>query len=221
VERLSWYENVEQDNDFLIIGAGASLKDHIMPIKNFINDKKLISIGINKITEFIIPDYHLWTNNQRLHDQMNYISSKSKLILGIGIANNLIKKLNCNYIQVNYINGPLLRYKYMDGIIYGNLRTAGILAIVIAKIFGAKKIPELAKTLGKAKGDYEKAKIESEKDLPYKDVVKIEDDNRINICFEHMKISESVWLGKFYDLDYIIGSNNNELGFISKIEELK
>ena len=54
---------------------------------------------------------------------------------------------------------------------------------------------------------YKRIQIESEKDLPYKDVVKIEDDNRINICFEHMKISESVWLGKFYDLDYIIGSN--------------
>jgi sec-independent protein translocase protein TatA len=40
------------------------------------------------------------------------------------------------------------------------------IAIVIGVlIFGAKKIPELARTLGKAKGDYEKGKIESEKDL--------------------------------------------------------
>jgi sec-independent protein translocase protein TatA len=40
------------------------------------------------------------------------------------------------------------------------------IAIIIGVlIFGAKKIPELAKTLGKAKGDYEKGKIESEKDL--------------------------------------------------------
>ena len=31
--------------------------------------------------------------------------------------------------------------------------------------FWGKKIPELAKTLGKAKGDYEKGRIESEKDL--------------------------------------------------------
>ncbi len=40
-----------------------------------------------------------------------------------------------------------------------------IIVIVGVLIFGAKKIPELAKTLGKAKGDYEKGKIESEKDL--------------------------------------------------------
>lgn len=32
-------------------------------------------------------------------------------------------------------------------------------------IFGAKKIPDLAKTLGKARGEYEKGKIESEKEL--------------------------------------------------------
>ena len=40
-----------------------------------------------------------------------------------------------------------------------------IIVIVAILIFGAKKIPELARTLGKAKGDFEKGKIESEKDL--------------------------------------------------------
>ncbi len=41
-----------------------------------------------------------------------------------------------------------------------------ILIIVIGVlIFGAKKIPELAKTFGKAKGEFEKGKIEGEKEL--------------------------------------------------------
>jgi len=40
-----------------------------------------------------------------------------------------------------------------------------IIVIVGVLIFGAKKIPELARTLGRAKGDYEKGRIESEKDL--------------------------------------------------------
>ncbi len=43
--------------------------------------------------------------------------------------------------------------------------TIWIIVIVGVLIFGAKKIPELAKTLGRAKGDYEKGRIESEKDL--------------------------------------------------------
>ncbi len=41
-----------------------------------------------------------------------------------------------------------------------------ILVIVIGVlIFGAKKIPELAKTFGKAKGEFEKGKIEGENEL--------------------------------------------------------
>ncbi len=32
-------------------------------------------------------------------------------------------------------------------------------------IFGAKKIPELARTFGKARGEFEKGKIEAEKEL--------------------------------------------------------
>jgi len=40
-----------------------------------------------------------------------------------------------------------------------------IIIIVAVFIFGAKKIPELAKTFGKAKGEYEKGKIEGDKEL--------------------------------------------------------
>jgi len=40
-----------------------------------------------------------------------------------------------------------------------------IVVIVAVLIFGAKKIPELAKTFGKAKGEYEKGRIEGDKEL--------------------------------------------------------
>jgi len=41
-----------------------------------------------------------------------------------------------------------------------------ILVVVIGVlIFGVKKIPELAKTFGKAKGEFEKGKIEADKEL--------------------------------------------------------
>ena len=40
-----------------------------------------------------------------------------------------------------------------------------IVVLAAVFIFGAKKIPELAKTLGKAKGEFEKGKIEAEKEL--------------------------------------------------------
>ena len=42
-----------------------------------------------------------------------------------------------------------------------------IIVIVIAGVllFGAKKIPELATTFGKAKGEYKKGEIEADQDL--------------------------------------------------------
>ena len=40
-----------------------------------------------------------------------------------------------------------------------------IIVIAVVLIFGAKKIPELAKTFGKAKGEYKKGKIEADKEL--------------------------------------------------------
>ena len=59
-----------------------------------------------------------------------------------------------------------------------NIANAGIgmteiVFIIIAAailIFGAKKIPELARTLGRAKGEFEKGKLESDKEL--KDIEK-------------------------------------------------
>jgi len=40
-----------------------------------------------------------------------------------------------------------------------------IIVIILAVIFGAKKIPELARSFGRATTEYEKAKIESKKEL--------------------------------------------------------
>ena len=40
-----------------------------------------------------------------------------------------------------------------------------LVVVVGVLIFGAKKIPELAKTLGKAKAEFQKGKIEGEKEL--------------------------------------------------------
>jgi sec-independent protein translocase protein TatA len=40
-----------------------------------------------------------------------------------------------------------------------------IVVIIGVLLFGAKKIPELARTLGKSKGEYEKGKLEADKEL--------------------------------------------------------
>ena len=40
-----------------------------------------------------------------------------------------------------------------------------IIVVLIVLLFGSKKIPELARTFGKAKGEFEKGKIEADKEL--------------------------------------------------------
>ena len=40
-----------------------------------------------------------------------------------------------------------------------------IIVVIAVLLFGAKKIPKLAKTFGKAKGEYEKGRIEGDKEL--------------------------------------------------------
>ncbi|RNJ77496.1 MAG: translocase [Nitrosopumilus sp. D6] len=40
-----------------------------------------------------------------------------------------------------------------------------VVVIAVVLIFGAKKIPELAKTFGKARGEFERGKLEGEKEL--------------------------------------------------------
>ncbi len=56
-------------------------------------------------------------------------------------------------------------FEQITNFVPGGMEIVLIIVIIGVLIFGAKKIPELAKTLGKAKGDFEKGKIESEKDL--------------------------------------------------------
>ncbi len=47
----------------------------------------------------------------------------------------------------------------------GGMEWIWIVVIIAVLLFGAKKIPELAKTFGKAKGEYEKGRIEGDKEL--------------------------------------------------------
>jgi|RhiMetdeSRZDD1v2_1073273.scaffolds.fasta_scaffold394080_2 sec-independent protein translocase protein TatA len=47
----------------------------------------------------------------------------------------------------------------------GGLEWIIIAAIIIALFFGVKKIPELARSFGRASGEFEKAKIEMRKEI--------------------------------------------------------
>jgi sec-independent protein translocase protein TatA len=40
-----------------------------------------------------------------------------------------------------------------------------VIGLIVAVFFGAKKIPEFAKSIGKAKGEYEKARLEAKREV--------------------------------------------------------
>ena len=50
-------------------------------------------------------------------------------------------------------------------IMLGSTEIIVLVVVIGVLIFGAKKIPELAKTFGKAKGEFEKGKIAGDKEL--------------------------------------------------------
>lgn len=125
----------------LVIGAGGTLREYEEPIKDFISDSRPVTIGINYMTEFCIPDYHLWTNKQRYRDFGGCINKQSKMMFGCGMPKKLIKKhFKGDYISVDYDGTVGNSIRYEEGKIYGDFRTAGCLAIVIAHLFGASNI---------------------------------------------------------------------------------
>ena len=50
-------------------------------------------------------------------------------------------------------------------VMLGSTEIIVLVVVIGVLIFGAKKIPELAKTFGKAKGEFEKGKIQGDKEL--------------------------------------------------------
>jgi len=133
------YINQYNSYDFVIIGAGSSIKKYENKIKNFIRDKK--TIGINNITHLFIPDFHVWTNNQRLNEYGGCISQNSILILGDGIRKEMIDKHKIeSFVLLEYDDSEGIPIDIRNGKIYGYFRTAGCLSIMIAHCLGAKNI---------------------------------------------------------------------------------
>ena len=75
-----------------------------------------------------------------------------------------------------------------------------IIVIVAAGVllFGAKKIPELAKTFGKAKGEYKKGEIEADKELKEFKESKDQDFSISEIILSYNLFKESLY-GLFFE----------------------
>jgi len=129
------------DKNVMIIGAGGSSVQYHDKILEYIKNNDIVTIGINCMTSICVPDYHLWTNTQRFRDQNSCISEKSKMLFGCGLSKDLIRKYyKGDYEVVDYDGRSQSFVSYNNGNIKGNFRTAGILAIMVAHVKGARKI---------------------------------------------------------------------------------
>jgi sec-independent protein translocase protein TatA len=63
-----------------------------------------------------------------------------------------------------------------------------VIVIVVVLIFGASRIPSLAKSLGRAQGEFQKAKVESDMELK-----KLKESTSSPQPSEHDKLLKAAW----------------------------
>lgn len=126
----------------IVLGAGSSVKEFKPLIDNFIQKNKPFTIGINNITDFWIPNYHLWTNNNRFRTFGKNIKNESTVLIGSNISLKVIREIlgSREYVLLNRVDREGVPIEYRNGVIYGFHRTAGCLAITIAHLMGASEI---------------------------------------------------------------------------------
>ncbi len=127
----------------LIICAGSSVRNEKKEIWSFIKREKPFTIGINNISEFFTPHYHLWTNTKRFRNFGHNINKSSNVLLGAGIHLKTVREVigPRDYTLINFTDMKSgVSIGYSKGKILGFYRTAGNLAIMIAHLMGASEV---------------------------------------------------------------------------------
>lgn len=133
--------NSEDGNTMMVIGAGGSLRDHKERICDFIIKNSVSTIGVNKMTDVVIPKYHLWTNAGRFREFHSCIHDSSIVIFGSQMKPSLIQKFYPKrHIVVDYRDKKGIPISCKKGVIRGHFRTAGCLSILMCHQMRAKKI---------------------------------------------------------------------------------
>jgi hypothetical protein len=139
--------DIHKGRDFLILGAGSTIKHYLPHIEKFIKRKNLVTFGVNNVVVKIKPEYHIWTNNERLSTFGGNISPESKLILGCKLKQSVKDLYNYDYYNLNYDDKFNMiksdeknNIGYSNNFVSGRFRTAGNMAIFLAHIMGANNI---------------------------------------------------------------------------------
>jgi len=134
-------EKKELGTHFIIAGSGGSIKQYRDAILRHRESTHAKVIGINYMTLLCCPDYHLWTNQQRYRDLGRCVDPWSTMLFGQSMPDKLIRKHYAgDYFTIEYDSNKKNDFAYRRGVAYGNFRTAGTLAVMIANIMGAGTI---------------------------------------------------------------------------------
>ncbi len=140
-QRFSSMLGNEQGNIMMVVGAGGSLRTYKKSLCDLVTEHLISTIGINNMTNVLVPKYHLWTNSGRLRKFHSCINESSIVIFGSQVKKDLIKKCySKKHVVVDYRDKRGLPVSYKNGIIRGFFRTAGCLSIIMCKLLGASKI---------------------------------------------------------------------------------
>jgi len=128
---------------FLIIGAAATVRHYRSNLIKFAIENNLYVIGINNMTHIIIPDFHIWTNNQRLRDFGQCINKDSIVVFGKNLKQEIKDKWDVDYYNLNYedraFKGRFEQPTYNNGV-SGSFRIAGNLSLYLAFLMGASEV---------------------------------------------------------------------------------
>jgi len=144
--------NINNKN-VMILCPGSNLTKYQEQICSFIKHNKCITFCVNRSNQFVVPEYHVYTNNSRFSKYGGEVHPSSHLLLGRYIKSNLIQKfcqdrpINSWHI-IDYTDRDIsepIGYRYTSEAastvqIRGYYRCVSCLTIMIATILYAKPI---------------------------------------------------------------------------------
>lgn len=141
MRQISDLENIERGRDTVVAACGSSLTENKDKILEFIKKRDAVVIGMNKMTNFVTPKYHLWTNRKRWNRYGHVCKKESIKLIGIGLNFNKINK-NCHgeCIPLSFTDKKGEPIGFQDNHISGFFRSTGNLSIMLCHIMGAKNI---------------------------------------------------------------------------------
>ena len=130
-----------RNRDFLILANGPSLKEYRDKINIFIEKYDPIILGANYMGGLFKPHYHSFANKRRFEAYIDTVDSKSKLLIGQSISEDMIREYtDRDYERMYYIDALNPHFDIREGLITTNCRTVAVLLLGVAIVMGAQRI---------------------------------------------------------------------------------